>query len=307
MSYSDLRQWLNQVDAIGELKVIKDADWNLEIGAVTDLAVRNPRKSPAVLFDEIKGYPPGYRVLTGLMNSAQRLSLTLGMSSYAGDLEFITTWRKKLSSIKPIPPRMVERGPAMENIFENDKVNLWDFPVPRWNELDGGRYIGTACTTITRDPDTGRVNFGTYRVMVHDKNTVSFYISPGKHGRINRDKWFAQGKPCPVAVVVGCDPLIFMASVMPLVHSPEGFETELHWAGGVGGESIEVFPGKYTGLPLPAHAEIIIEGEAVPGKMKEEGPFLEWTGYYASSKRPEPIMDVKAVYHRNDPILTGVM
>ena len=79
-------------------------------------------------------------------------------------------------------------GPVLENIQLGDDVNLDIFPSPRWHELDGGPYIGTGSYDITRDADTGDVNLGTYRVMSMDKNTVGFYISPGKHGRIHRDR-----------------------------------------------------------------------------------------------------------------------
>ena len=68
-------------------------------------------------------------------------------------------------------------------------------------ELDGGRFIGTACLVTTRDPDEGWVNFGAYRGMVHDEKSMGLYISPGKHGSIQRAKYFERGKPCPVAAV----------------------------------------------------------------------------------------------------------
>jgi len=136
--------------------------------------------------------------------------------------------------------------------------------------------------------------------MVQGKDHTSFYISPGKHGRIHRDIRFERKEPCPVAVSVGHDPLLFLAAGNEVQYGV----CEYDYAGGFKGEPIEIVKGKYTGLPLPARAEIAFEGEAVWDDRKKEGPFGEWTGYYASADREEPVIRVKTVYHRNDPILT---
>ena len=184
--------------------------------------------------------------------------------------------------------------------MSGDDVNLLKFPVPLIHELDGGRFIGTACLVITRDPDEGWVNFGAYRGMVQDEKSMSCYISPGKHGTIQRSKYFEKGKPCPVIISVGQDPVLFMVSGNEIDYGVSEFD----YAGGLKGSPIEVIEGKATGLPFPAHAEIVIEGFMDPNDRKTEGPFGEWTGYYASSSRPEPVVRVQNIYYRNDPILT---
>ncbi|MBI3061894.1 MAG: UbiD family decarboxylase, partial [Deltaproteobacteria bacterium] len=165
----------------------------------------------------------------------------------------------------------------------------------------GGRYIGTGSYNITQDPEEGWVNLGTYRVMVHDEKSVGFYISPGKHGRIHRDKYMARKEPMPAAIVLGGDPLLFLMSCTEL---PYGI-SEYDIAGGLRGRPYQVIKGKVTGLPIPANAEIVLEGYIDPKKGKPEGPFGEWTGYYGSGVREEPYMDVKAVYYRNNPIMLG--
>ena len=137
--------------------------------------------------------------------------------------------------------------------------------------------------------------------MLHDKDKVGFYVSPGKHGRVHRDKRFARGEACPVAMVFGGDPLTFLMASTELPHGVSEFD----FIGGLRGEPMEVIKGPVTGLPFPANAEIVIEGYAHPDNERLEGPFGEWTGYYASSARPEPVVDVEAVYYRNDPIITG--
>src|SRR5213076_2124621 len=111
----------------------------------------------------------------------------------------------------------------------------------------------------------------TYRGMVHDKTTVGLYISPGKHGRIHRQKYFERGKPCPVVVSVGQDPALFLASGNEV---PYGL-SELDYAGGFKGSPFEIIEGRHTGLPIPAAAEIAYEGEMQPGEGKDEGPFGE--------------------------------
>lgn len=300
MSYRDLREWIQAVEKIGELKTIKGADWDLEIGGLMTL-FGNQENGPALLFDEIKGYPAGYRVLTSSMDALKRTALTLGMGLEFTPMEFVEAWRKRVKEIRPRPPVEVKDGPVLENIHQGKDINIYEFPTPRWFELDGGRYIGTGSVTITRDPDDGWINLGTYRVMIHDESTLGFYISPGKHGRIHRDKYFARGEPCRVAISLGHNPLFYLAGSAEF---PYGF-CEYDFIGGVQGEPVEVIKGEFTGLPIPAHAEIAIEGESLPEERRIEGPFGEWTGYYGSDARPEPLIRIKTIMHRNDPILLG--
>src|SRR3989338_6577814 len=300
MQADGLRSWLKEVGALGELREIEGADWDLEIGGIADL-VTEMGNSPAVLFDGIKGYPKGYRVLINSLGSTRRLGLSLGIPPDLAPLEFVKEWRKKSSGVKLIPPRVVKEGPVLENVRRGKDVDLFSFPAPRWFELDGGRYIGTGSVNITRDPEEGWVNLGTARVMVHDAKTVGFYIAPGRHGRIHREKAFAQGEPFKVAISLGHDPLIFLAGALEI---PYGV-CEYDFIGGILGRPVEVIEGELTGLPVPATAEIVLEGECIKGEERTEGPFGEWTGYYGSSARPEPVVKIQSVMFRNDPIILG--
>ena len=105
----------------------------------------------------------------------------------------------------------------------------------------------------------------------------------------------------PVAVVCGGDPMTFLMACSEVPYGVSEYEI----VGGIRGKPVEVINGPVTGLPIPADAEIVLEGFVEPGNERIEGPFGEWTGYYASDLRPEPVLDIKAVYHRNDPILLG--
>ena len=298
--YTDLRDWLRAVEQMGELRRADGATWEEDIGRVSEM-LHHTDESPAVLFDAVPGYPKGYRVLVNSLGARRRLAFTLGMDPGIGALEMIDAWEERLNRIDPVPVREVRDGPILENVLEGDAIDLYKFPTPKWHAEDGGRYIGTAVADVTRDPDSDWINFGTYRVMIHDRSHGGLYISPGKHGRLHRDKYFGRGEPMPVLAIVGMDPILFLASCLEV---PLGV-SEYEWAGAVKGGPVEIIRGRHTGLPMPAHAEIVIEGVVHPNARLMEGPFGEWTGYYASGSREEPVIDVKAIYHRNDPILMG--
>jgi 4-hydroxy-3-polyprenylbenzoate decarboxylase len=215
-------------------------------------------------------------------------------------------WRRRLSEpFKPIPPVTVENAPVKENILLNDEVDLLKFPTPQWHADDGGRYIGTGCAVIMRDPDDGWVNLGTYRVQVQDKAVATVYISPGKHGDIIRRKYWSRGHNCPVVVTCGQDPVLTLVATSS--KTPWG-SSEYDEAGWIQGGPVQIIPGPVTGLPVPASAEIALEGEIVPPEVESmsEGPFGEWTGYYASGLRPEAAFRVKAIMHRHNPIILGM-
>ena len=300
-SVCDLRHWLGDVESLGQLEPISGADWDLEIGALTEIILERMPTPPAVLFDKVPGFDPERRVLANMLETLQRTALTLNLPTNLKTVPLIDALRAKLAALQPLKPRTVATGPVMENIEEGSQIDLLKFPVPRWHEGDGGRYLGTAHLVVTRDPETGVENVGCYRVMLQDKDKVGLYISPGKHGRIHFEKAMRAGKPFPVAMVFGQHPLLFIAASQAV---PFGVN-EYDWASGILGQPIEVMEAPLTKLHIPASAEIAIEGEIIPGESLPEGPFGEWPGYYASAQRAEPFVRVKALYHRNDPIICG--
>jgi 4-hydroxy-3-polyprenylbenzoate decarboxylase len=307
MSHTDLRDWLKEVEDNGQLKCIDGAGWDLEMGSIVELIYREGKDpKPTILFDEIPGYPKGYRTLFGMLGSTWRIAKTLGLPEDRIDCLGITdNWYKKARDLRPLPPKFVNSGPVMENTITGDQIDVLKFPVPRFHELDRNRYLGTSHTVIQRDPDDGWVNLGTYRVMVVDRNRLALHATPGKHGNIlTYEKYFGRGKVMPIAIAIGLDPVLWWLSCQ--TDTPWGV-SEYDAAGGIKGEPIEVIKGPYTGLPIPARAEIVVEGECHPGEFVDEGPFGEWHGYYANrglATVPEPVIRVKAVYHRNNPILT---
>jgi 4-hydroxy-3-polyprenylbenzoate decarboxylase len=211
----------------------------------------------------------------------------------------VKSYRERMQSHKPIPPKTVRTGAVFENVDRDDEVDLFKFPIPFLHEKDGGRYMATDDLVIMRDPDENWINGGTYRAMIQDGRTVSLWISPGKHGRQIREKYFRAGKPCPVLISCGHDPLLFLAGGNELKLGL----SEYDYAGGHRGEPCDVVMSELHGLPMPAHAEIVLEGELVEHVKAREGPFGEFTGYYASSPSEQPVVQVRRVYHRSDPIL----
>ena len=297
----DLRTWLDEVNKLGQLTTVNDAHWNLELSTLTELINERSNTRPAILFDHIKEYPAGYRVAVNLLSSLQRLALTMGIDPKLGPFDFVQRWRQQVKKIQPIEPRKVKSAPLFENVQKGADIDLCKFPVPKWHELDGGRYIGTDDLVITRDPEEGWVNVGTYRIMIHGRDHMGLHMSPGKHGRVHRDKSHADGKPLPIAVSFGHHPINFLVASTDVPYRVN----EYAYAGGITGCPHDIVEGPLTGLPIPADSEIAIEGEVAPNDFMPEGPFGEWTGYYASNQPAVPVIRVKAVYHRNDPILCG--
>ena len=303
MPFNDLREYIKHVESLGELRILENADCELEIGALTELAAQ--AGGPALLFDKIKDYPAGFRVVSNLFFSNKRFLSALGLPLHLTEAETVRAWKKILSEMRPVPPVVVKSGPVLENEMTGAEVDLKKFPAPRWHELDGGYYLGTGDVVIVRDPDTGWINLGVYRMMVHDSGSAGLFFQAVRHGFQIAEKYWKKGQGCPVAISFGQEPVVFMAAGVALGYVRDQL-SEYDFAGYIRGEPLEVIEGKVTGLPFPATAEIVLEGEILPlDQQRLEGPFGEFTGYYGHKILPSPVVKVGAIYYRNDPILIG--
>lgn len=303
VGYRDLRGFIDLVDKIGDLRRVSGASLNEEIGAITEVAAGDPQ-CPALLFDDIPGQPSGNRVFSNATVSTRRAALALGLDHDLSPLDTLKAWKQHRTALKPIAPEIVSDVPVLENTVSGKDVDLSTFPSPLWHKRDGGPYIGSGSVVVTRDPDTGWINCSIYRVQVHDRNIVTVQFDHnGRHGAMISRKYWDRGQACPIAIVNGQDPSLFIAGFEYL---PEG-SSELDFAGAIRGAPVEVFSGPLTGLPIPARAEIVLEGRLLPLSEKSlpEGPFGEFTGYYAADRRPGPVMEVDAAYYRTNPILFG--
>ena len=299
--YADLRGYIALVDELGALRRIEGADPMHEVGGITEIAAGMP-ECPALLFDSLKGYRPGHRIFTNATVSPQRAALALSIDPTLSPIEALKAWKERRTSLTMRPPAVVKTAPALEN--STSEVDVMRFPAPVWHEDDGGAYVGSGSIVVMRDPDSGWINASIYRVQVHgaDRVTVQF-DHQGRHGAIIARKYWERGKPCPIAVVNGPDPAVFIAGFEYL---PEGV-SEYEFAGAILGRPLEVVALPRTGLPVPARAEFVYEGTLLPTREMTlpEGPFGEFTGYYAAEKRPAPVMRVEAMHWRSDPILLG--
>jgi UbiD family decarboxylase len=301
----DLRDWLTLAQELGEVRSISGAHWDKEIGAASEVNYRRP-SPPALLFDDIAGYPSGQRVLTASLSNARRLGMALRLGTDLDDRRLVEELRSRpgqwIADAPKFPARVVDSGPVAENVTAAGDVDLLRFPVPKWHEADGGRYIGTGCAVFTTDPQTGTLNAGAYRMQVqNDGRAASVNIEAGKHGAAHVREWFARHGRAPVTASLGHDPLLLIVAGTEV---PAGL-SELEYAGAVMGRGVEIIRGEVTGLPIPARAEIAVEGWLYPDRRELEGPFGEWTGYYSGGSEPVLTMDIERVYHRHDPIQLG--
>jgi UbiD family decarboxylase len=304
VAWRDLREWLGLVERAGELKRIRAAvDPKEELSAITYMATRSER-APALLFDRLTGDRFGARVLANMLGaSKERYALAVGIDPGLSTADMIAATRE-LMRHRLAPVEVDKRAaPVNETILRGEEIDVTAFPAPTFWPGDGGPYIGTGNITFTRDPRSGRINVGVYRQMLHGRSRVGLYCSPGKHGRLDREAYWADGKPCEVVAAYGIDPVLFMVGAQVFGAG----ESELDVAGGIMGRPIELTQAEYVSLPIPAHAELVIEGLLHPGDEDMEGPLGEFTGYYGNERSRQPVIEIKAVHCRRAPIMTAAL
>ena len=280
MAYRDLRQFLARLESEGELARIKTrVELEYEVGAICRKVL--DARGPGLLFEQAGD--SAFPLATDLLATRRRLALSL--ETEAANLT--SEWIKRTSHA--VHPTLVSTGPCKENILLGDQVDVFRFPIPTWNGLDGGPFI-TLPIFITRDPETGENNAGVYRSHVHDRRTVGIAAAPYRHISQHRAKALARGEPFPVAIVMGTDPSVLIASVAPFAFGVD----ELSMAGSLRGEPLEIVRCETIPLYVPASAEIVLEGEMPPGVLHHEGPFGEFTGYYGIDNE-RPVIRIKAI------------
>ena len=303
-----LREFIAALDAIGALQPIDvEVDWNLEIGEITRRSYE--LLAPAPLFNRIKGVGGGFRVLGapgGLNRDPRtrfaRMALALGLPPEAPGRAIVEALAD--SAARPgIPPRSLTTGPCKENIVLGEDVDLTCFPAPLIHASDGGRYIQTYGMNIVRTPDGKWTNWSVNRMMLLDSKRLTCLIPPNQHIGVIHAQWRALGRPTPVVVALGVEPGLPYVGGMSV---PEGID-ESHVLGAHFGEPIEVVRGETVDLPVPATAEIVIEGFISHDETGPEGPMGEYPGYLdISTGKPKPILNVSAVTFRNEAILPVV-
>jgi 4-hydroxy-3-polyprenylbenzoate decarboxylase len=298
VAIQDNRQFIQALEKNGDLvRVKKEIDWDLEAGAIIRRLCET--SGPAALFEKVKDYPDGYRILGGPLATYRRLAIALGLEPETTYVKILEEYGRRLDN--PIKPRILPDGPCKENLMVSNDIDLFRFPVPMVHGGDGGRYIGTWHLLVTKDPDSEWVNWGMYRLMVYDRKTMAGLFYPNQHGpSIFYQKYKNKGKAMPFAVAIGADPICSLIAASRL----DWGASEVDYAGALLREPVDLVKCETNDLLVPAHAEIVIEGEISADDTLEEGPFGEFTGYSSSPRTPKPACKVKAVSYRNEPIFT---
>lgn len=307
VAFNDLRAWIVALEKEGHLaRVTKKVHWDQEIGAVVRRTFDTyGDASPALLFENIAGYEPPKpgKVFAGLFRSYTRIAMMLGLVSPSLKRRDIIMFVRNCFNQR-IPPIAVQSGPVKENILTGKGVDIFKFPVPYWHKRDGGRYIGTMHSVITKDYDSDWVNVGLYRIMCQGPDELSIYLTPGRqHIGQQYAKYLAAKERMPIAIAIGADPALSFVSAAAV---PSGV-CEYDLAGAIRGAPLETVKAETVDLPVPANAEIVIEGYVDPDLKKMEGPFGEYPGYYGDVPGMAPVIHITAITYRDDPILQGAM
>lgn len=297
MAFKDNREFIEALKKTGDVVCIKkEVDWDLEAAAISRRTMEH--SGPATFFEKIKDYPDG-RILGGVAATYRRVAIAMGLPPDTPIREIYDEYERR--DKQPIPPVVVKNAPCQENIMMRDKIDLFAFPAPMCHAGDGGRYIGTWSFLVSKDPDTDWVNWGMYRFMILNQSLLSGNPTPPSNfATIFRSKYLHRNQPAPVALVIGADPI---SSITATAGYRIG-ESEVNFAGGLSQRPIELIKCQTNDLLVPAHAEIVVEGEIAPDRIAPEGPFGEYTGYRSSAASSHLLFRVKAITYRNQPMVT---
>lgn len=295
--FADNREYIEALRKTGDLvDVEQEVDWDLELGAIVRRVCE--KKGPSPYFHKIKDYP-GFQALGAPIATWRRLAIVLGLEPDVSVGDIVEEWRKRTSGPTHKPEIIDGKGaPCKEVILMGDEADLFELPAPMVHDGDGGRYVGTWHFVVAEDKETGFVNWGMYRQMIHDEKTMVGPVLPfSDMGKIFYNKYEPKNKPMPFATVIGPDPLSALASLAP-TPLPEA-----EFAGQLMGEPARLVKCETCDLYVPANAEIIIEGEVIPNVRLDEAPFGEYTGYRTSPRDKRTVYRVKCITMRKDPIM----
>jgi 4-hydroxy-3-polyprenylbenzoate decarboxylase len=285
---------------------------HLEIAAVIDRACKSPGGGPALLFEQPTG--GSMPVAANLYGSLSRICLALGVETLddlAHEIEELTTPpmpKGFMDALKLMPlvnrltdlmPRTVKDGPCQEVVKMDGGLD--EIPVlTTWPE-DGGPFI-TLPLVITKDPETGMRNIGTYRMQVFDRRTTGMHWQRHKGGAQHHRVAERLGQRLEVAVALGADPVLQYTATAPM---PEGLD-ELMLAGVLSKRRVEMVKCRTVDLEVPAHAQIVLEGYVEPGERRREGPFGDHTGLYSLAD-DFPVFHLQCITMRKKPIYVATV
>ena len=313
MKYKDLRDFIAQLESIGELKrITTEVDPNLEMTEICDRVLR--AKGPALLFENPKGYDTP--VLGNLFGTPERVAMGMGETTVTAlrDVGKLLASLKEPSppkgfkdAISAIPkykkvldmaPKKVKNANCQTVVIEGDDVDLSKLPIQTCWPDDAAPLI-TWGLVITKGPNKSRQNLGIYRQQVIGKNRVIMRWLSHRGGALDFRDWQEKhpGEPFPISVALGADPATILGAVTPI---PDTL-SEYAFAGLLRGSRTEVTKCIGSDLQVPASAEYVLEGYLYPDDMADEGPYGDHTGYYNEIER-FPVFTIERITHRKDPI-----
>ena len=310
MPYADLQSFIADLERHGELKRVRaTVDPAMEITEVYTRVVREG--GPALLFESVAG--SRYPLVINLFGSERRVRMALGMEPGAFGESVVRTvqelmppspralWRNRSTLLRLRAARTVGVRNAISQQVLERPGDLTSLPALRSWPRDGGRFL-TWPLVLTRSPKTGRSNLGVYRMQVYSETTAGLHWQLGRGGGFHYVEAEERGEPLEVAVVLGGDPALMLASLLPL---PEMLE-ELVFAGLLRGKPTPMARGKTIRGQVPANAEFVLEGVAPPGERRIEGPFGDHLGHY-SEVAPFPVFHLRAVTRRRSPVFPAAV
>ena len=297
----DLRQFLQVVKGLGAnyyVEVSRPLKPKYEV-PVLQHKLAKEGCFPVVYCSKIEGSK--LSLVTNLFASYEMLGVALGITPERmklGKDVILKEYRGRQEEIKPTKQVPAAEAPVREIIIQGKDIDLGRLPIIHHAELNPGPYV-TIGMTVCKDPDTGIPNVGIYRMELKGKDRIACMMRPDHHGGKIGQRYAELGKPMEVVTFLGHHPAVAMAAGAYRSSRMDGDEFEL--MGALLGESLEVTPAATVDLPVPARAEIAIEGIIDPTKMDTEGPFSEGAGYYGE-ERPCYIIQVTAITMRRDAI-----
>lgn len=284
MALADMREYLSILEANGELACVDaelDPAWEVGLLARTLM----DRQAEAALLRNVAG--ASMPVVMNLFSNRRRCALALGVE----ESDLLPHFLAALEG--PVEPVLVDDAPCQEVVHTEGDL-LAQIPKIHWNPGDGGPYI-TFGLTISRDPETQHKNMGIYRIQIFDENRIGLNAHPPSHCGVAHARAAMRGESLPVAIVIGGDPSLYLASQAPGSYP----HNEVALAGALRGAPVPVVKCKTVDLEVPAGAEMVIEGQYLPEEVAHEGPFGEFTGYYSGASM-RGVVQITAVTMRRD-------
>ncbi|HLB28535.1 MAG TPA: UbiD family decarboxylase, partial [Dehalococcoidia bacterium] len=299
-----LRDYISRLQELDLLSVVDaEVDWNLEMAAIDTMLGR--LGGPAILFTNVRGYPGCSSVVRHFTGTWERpwrnCALVLGLPSETSWSELLDElWRRFQA---PLRPTLVSTGPCKENKAFGKDVDLFKLPWPFIHQGDGGRYL-TLSTTVTKSMNIDWTNWGNYRYQVQTKTRMSCLVNMYGHmGYMYYQEYERNNLPMPACIVLGgpVEETLIACTKIPFGVS------EADWVGALAQEPVELVKAETNDLLVPAHAEVVIEGEWRPYERMDEGPFGEFFGYMHGPRIPRPVFRAHCITWRSNPIIPGLL